>query len=135
MQTDPSGTPGFRFSLANEEATRRLAADVANTLEPGDFIALDREMAPVGEGDLLAVLGAGAYGFAMSSNYNSRPRAVEVLVEEGRWGVIGPSRRGTARRCSGGTMSTKLIWPVRRCRQQSEELAHAGGHHRARFDR
>jgi len=40
MQTNPSGAPGFTLALANEEATRRLAADVANMLEPGDFIAL-----------------------------------------------------------------------------------------------
>src|SRR6266700_717501 len=40
MQTNPSGAPGFTLALANEEATRRLAADVANILEPGDFIAL-----------------------------------------------------------------------------------------------
>ncbi len=68
---------------------------VGPVCETGDFIALDREMAPVGEGDLLAVLGAGAYGFAMSSNYNTRPRAVEVLVEAGRWAVIRPRERLT----------------------------------------
>jgi diaminopimelate decarboxylase len=56
--------------------------------ETGDFLALEREMPGAGQGDLLAVLGAGAYGFAMSSNYNSRPRAAEVLVDGGRWAVI-----------------------------------------------
>lgn len=66
---------------------------VGPVCETGDFLALDREMAPVREGDLLAVLGAGAYGFAMSSNYNSRARAVEVLVEEGRWAVVRPRER------------------------------------------
>jgi tRNA threonylcarbamoyladenosine biosynthesis protein TsaE len=40
MQTNPSAPPGFTLTLASEEATRRLAADVANVLEPGDFIAL-----------------------------------------------------------------------------------------------
>jgi len=74
----------------------KIRLDVVGPVcETGDFIALDREMSPVGEGDLLAVLGAGAYGFAMSSNYNTRPRAVEVLVEEGRWGVIRPRERLT----------------------------------------
>ena len=68
---------------------------VGPVCETGDFLALDREMPPVGEGDLLAVLGAGAYGFAMSSNYNSRARAVEVLVEEGRWAVVRPRERLT----------------------------------------
>ncbi len=50
--------------------------------EAGDFLARDRELA-IAEGGLLALLGAGAYGFAMSSNYNSRPRAAEVLVDGG----------------------------------------------------
>jgi diaminopimelate decarboxylase len=61
---------------------------VGPVCETGDFLALEREMPPVAEGDLLAVLGAGAYGFAMSSNYNSRARAAEVLVDDGRWAVI-----------------------------------------------
>jgi diaminopimelate decarboxylase len=45
-------------------------------------------MASVCPGDLLAVSTAGAYGFVQSSNYNSRPRAAEILVENGRWRVI-----------------------------------------------
>jgi diaminopimelate decarboxylase len=61
---------------------------VGPVCETGDFLALEREMPPVAEGDLLAVLGAGAYGFAMSSNYNSRARAAEVLVDHGRWAVV-----------------------------------------------
>jgi diaminopimelate decarboxylase len=48
--------------------------------ETGDFLAKDRELALV-EGDLLAVRSAGAYGFVMSSNYNTRGRAAEVLVD------------------------------------------------------
>ena len=48
--------------------------------ESGDFLARDRALATVNAGEVLAVLGAGAYGFAMSSNYNSRPRAAEILV-------------------------------------------------------
>jgi diaminopimelate decarboxylase len=48
--------------------------------ESGDFLALDRELA-IAEGDLLAVRTAGAYAMAMSSNYNARPRACEVLVD------------------------------------------------------
>ena len=47
--------------------------------ESGDFLGKDRNI-KVGEGELLAVFGAGAYGFSMSSNYNSRPRAAEALV-------------------------------------------------------
>jgi diaminopimelate decarboxylase len=49
--------------------------------ETGDFLAQDRELPPVKEGDTLAVLSAGAYGFSMASNYNSRPLAAEVLVD------------------------------------------------------
>lgn len=68
---------------------------VGPVCETGDFLALDREMPAVAQGDLLAVLGAGAYGFAMSSNYNSRARAAEVLVDDGRWAVIRPRERLT----------------------------------------
>ena len=48
--------------------------------ESGDFLAKDRKLPPVGNGDLLAVMSCGAYGFVMSSNYNSRPRVPEVVV-------------------------------------------------------
>ena len=50
--------------------------------ESGDFLALGRRLA-VDAGDLLAVTCAGAYGFVMSSNYNARPRAAEVMVDAG----------------------------------------------------
>jgi len=53
---------------------------VGPVCESGDFFALDREMPDVREGDLLAVMSAGAYGFAMASNYNSRPLPAEALV-------------------------------------------------------
>jgi diaminopimelate decarboxylase len=56
--------------------------------ETGDFLALGRRLPPVEPGSLLAVGGAGAYGFTMSSQYNSRPRPCEVLVDGNRWGVI-----------------------------------------------
>lgn len=51
--------------------------------ETGDFFARDRQLPEVVEGDLLAILDTGAYGMALSSNYNSRPRAAEVLVDGG----------------------------------------------------
>jgi diaminopimelate decarboxylase len=60
---------------------------VGPVCETGDFIALDRDLPPLERGDRLAVLGAGAYGFVMSSNYNSRPRAAEVIVDDGRWWI------------------------------------------------
>jgi diaminopimelate decarboxylase len=58
--------------------------------ESGDFLARDRGMPLPSQGDYLAVMSAGAYGFSMSSNYNSRPRAPEVLVKGGEYFVIRP---------------------------------------------
>ena len=54
--------------------------------ESGDFLALERDLPGVDQGDTLAVLGAGAYGFVMGSHYNARPRPAEVLVDEGKLG-------------------------------------------------
>ncbi len=56
--------------------------------ESGDFLAQDRELPKVKSGDLLAVLSAGAYGFVMSSNYNTRPRVAEVLVKGSEFSVV-----------------------------------------------
>jgi len=59
-----------------------VTADVVGPVcESGDFFARDREMPEPKSGDLLAIMSAGAYGFVMSSNYNSRPRAPEILVD------------------------------------------------------
>jgi diaminopimelate decarboxylase len=59
-----------------------IVADVVGPVcESGDFLARDREVANVAPGDLLAICTAGAYGFVLSSNYNARPRAPEVLVD------------------------------------------------------
>jgi diaminopimelate decarboxylase len=64
-------------------------ADIVGPVcESGDFFARDREMAHVEEGDLLAILDAGAYGMSLASNYNTRPRAAEVLVSGKRVRVI-----------------------------------------------
>lgn len=61
---------------------RREKVDVVGPVcETGDFFARDRELPTVHEGDLLAILDAGAYGMALASNYNTRPRPAEVLVE------------------------------------------------------
>ncbi len=66
-----------------------IVADVVGPVcETGDFLARDRKIANVPPGELLAVCAAGAYGFALASNYNSRPRPPEVLVEGERWRVI-----------------------------------------------
>ena len=64
-------------------------ADVVGPVcESGDFLAKDRPLPEVAQGDLLAVFSAGAYGFAMSSNYNARPRPCEVLVDGDSYRVI-----------------------------------------------
>ena len=65
-----------------QRAGRARVVDVVGPVcETGDFFARDRKLAPVEAGDLVALLDAGAYGMAQSSNYNSRPRVAEVLVE------------------------------------------------------
>lgn len=67
----------------------RIVADVVGPIcESGDFFGLHREVDDAEPGDLVVVRSSGAYGFAMASNYNSRPRAAEVLVERGRYGVV-----------------------------------------------
>jgi len=66
-----------------------ITADVVGPVcESGDFLARARELPNVMPGDLLAVCTTGAYGFVASSNYNSRPRPPEILVEGGRYRVI-----------------------------------------------
>ncbi len=71
------------------ETTEREVADVVGPVcESADFIAQEREVPVVHRGDLVAVMSAGAYGFSLSSNYNSRPRVAEVLVEGDRYSVI-----------------------------------------------
>jgi diaminopimelate decarboxylase len=65
----------------SSEASLQRWDVVGPVCETGDFLGKERELA-LREGDLLAVLSAGAYGFVMSSNYNSRPRAAEVMVDD-----------------------------------------------------
>lgn len=69
-----------------------LATEVVDVVGPvcesGDFFAQDRGLPPVEQGDLLAVLSAGAYGFVMSSNYNSRPMLPEILVDGSAFRVV-----------------------------------------------
>ncbi len=66
-----------------------IKADVVGPIcETGDFLAIDRYIPNFKNGDLLAVMSAGAYGFTMSSNYCSRPRAAEVMVKEDKYHVI-----------------------------------------------
>jgi diaminopimelate decarboxylase len=64
------------------DPAKPVVADVVGPVcESGDFLARERELPEPKPGDLLAVMSAGAYGFVMASNYNSRPRAAEILVD------------------------------------------------------
>jgi diaminopimelate decarboxylase len=73
-------------------ARRRVRAQTVDVVGPicesGDFLAKGRRLPQSRPGDLLAVMSAGAYGFAMASNYNARPRAAEVLVQGSSFTVI-----------------------------------------------
>jgi diaminopimelate decarboxylase len=68
---------------------------VGPVCESGDWLARDRALPPLARGDLVAIMGAGAYGMVMASNYNSRPRPVEVLVEDGSHRIV-RARESTA---------------------------------------
>jgi diaminopimelate decarboxylase len=72
----------------NKTAINEKADVVGPICESGDFLAKERLIAKVKEGDYLAVMSAGAYGFSMSSNYNSRPRSAEIMVSKGKAIVI-----------------------------------------------
>lgn len=85
----PSHYNAFHRIDAVKPTGRTTVADVVGPIcETGDFLALDRQIDDAQPGDLLAVQSTGAYGFVMSSNYNSRPRAPEVLVDADRFAVI-----------------------------------------------
>jgi len=74
--------------VAERGSGPRARYDVVGPVcESGDFLARDRELA-VTEGELLAIMSAGAYGMSMSSNYNSRPRAAEVMVDGAQWQLV-----------------------------------------------
>lgn len=68
---------------------KSIIADIVGPVcESGDFFAIDRRIHMPQEGELLAIMGTGAYGFSMSSNYNSRPRSAEVLVDKDKFHII-----------------------------------------------
>ncbi len=73
---------------ANPRHTMRTVDIVGPVCETGDFFARDRDLPEVLEGDLLAILDAGAYGMSLASHYNSRPNPAEVLVEGSRAKVV-----------------------------------------------
>ncbi|HEX9484404.1 MAG TPA: diaminopimelate decarboxylase, partial [Gemmatimonadaceae bacterium] len=77
-----------RIDTVQPSAGQMTADVVGPVCESGDFLALDREMDEAHAGDLLAVHDVGAYGYVMASNYNSRPRGAEVLVDGERFAVV-----------------------------------------------
>jgi diaminopimelate decarboxylase len=78
----PVDSPVDRPDDYEADQPETVRCDVVGPVcETGDFLALDRPLPPVASGDLLAVFSTGAYGMVMSSNYNARPRAAEVLVD------------------------------------------------------
>ena len=80
--------PGEGEFLSRDQSTTEKLDIVGPVCESGDFFALDREMPELHEGDLLAIMSAGAYGFVMASNYNSRPLPAEALVRGDKFALI-----------------------------------------------
>lgn len=78
----------MRPVMRRADAETSVSDIVGPICESGDFLARDREMRKVAPGDLISIGAAGAYGFTMASNYNTRPRAAEVLVKGDRYAVI-----------------------------------------------
>lgn len=74
-------------NVSNPSGTPRIYSVVGYICETDTF-ALDRKLNEVREGDILAILNAGAYGYSMSNNYNSRPRPAEVLMLDGKFNLI-----------------------------------------------
>jgi len=71
------------------QTTKKMIADVVGPVcETGDFFARERVIAEVKEGDTVALLSAGAYGIVMASNYNARPRAADVMIDQGKAKII-----------------------------------------------
>src|SRR6266567_4588709 len=85
----PVEQPRCRASVSDATNIGTEKIDIVGPVcESGDFFALDREMPEAREGDLLAIMSAGAYGFVMASNYNSRPLPAEALVRGDKFALI-----------------------------------------------
>jgi diaminopimelate decarboxylase len=68
-----------------KQKSEKLVYDIVGPIcESGDVLGKEREISRLNEGDIIAILDAGAYGFVMSSPYNSRPRPAEILIKDGR---------------------------------------------------
>ncbi len=85
----PSHYNAYHRIEALESVVGRSRVDVVGPVcESGDFLALDRELEDLRAGDLMAIHSAGAYGYVMSSNYNTRGRPAEVLVDGDRFALV-----------------------------------------------
>lgn len=85
----PSHYNAYHAIEAVRPSGDRVVADVVGPVcESGDFFALGRDVDDVKPGELMVVQSGGAYGYSMASNYNSRPRPAEVLVDDGRFALI-----------------------------------------------
>jgi diaminopimelate decarboxylase len=85
----PSHYQAFHRIVSVHPTEERARFDVMGPIcESGDFLAIDRVMDDVQPGALLALFTAGAYGYVMASNYNARPRPIEIMVDDAKWAVI-----------------------------------------------
>jgi len=85
----PAMYNAYHHILPIKKKKEEVVADIVGPIcETGDFFALDRKIDDVKRGDYLAVMSCGAYGSSMSSNYNVRPRAMEIIVDNNRCYVI-----------------------------------------------
>ena len=90
----PSLYAAYHAIESVDDCTTTITANIVGPVcESGDFFGFNRHIGDVLPGALLAIRGAGAYGFVMASRYNSRPRAAEVLVDGSRFAVV--TRRET----------------------------------------
>ena len=81
------------LNASRVEGQEEVVWVAGNLCEAGDLLARDRSISRCGEGDIVAILNAGAYGFSMSSNYNARPRPAEVMISGSEARLIRPRER------------------------------------------
>ena len=110
-----------RIQATRRHDETRIVDVVGPVCESGDFLARDRELDDVGIGDFLAVSDVGAYGYVMASNYNSRLRPAEVLVDGERWAVI------TARETYEDLTRHEVAKPEWRAGDAEDESMEGGG--------
>ena len=73
-----------KIEVIDKEENKTICNVVGPICESGDFFAKDIELAQAEHNDLIAIYSAGAYGFTMASNYNTRPKVAEIAIEDGK---------------------------------------------------